>query len=338
MMFTPVDSLNSEKKSEPVLESEPIVVVCSADDKYAMQLAVTGCSVLMNLKSDRKMLLYVIDGGIKNRNKQKVLKSLASEKCEVKFLPKPDSLLGDDIEEINKRLGPEGNTIAKYVSIATFFRLLIPELLPNQFDKAIYLDCDLVVNRDLEQLWQIDIGENYVLAAQDIWIPYVSKPNGLLNYQELGISPDSKYFNAGVLVINLKKWRSEKISAKAIEYLKQNREYVRWHDQDVLNALLAGQWGELDPRWNCSPSSIYSYSSWQESPFSEDVYNSLIGDPYIIHFMSAQKPWTSRHTPFKDYFFKYVDMTAWSGWRFTFRRRLWFWLVAKLREAMHKLF
>ena len=330
------NNLSYERTEKPFLEieSQPIIVVCAADNNYAMQVAVTLRSALANLKGDRKISLLIIDGGIKNHNKQKILRSLSTEKCEVRFLPMPDSLLGDNIEEINKRLGPNGKTIAKYVSIAAFFRMLIPELLPEEIEKAIYLDCDLVVREDLEKLWEIDLGDNYLLAAQDTWIPYVSSPNGLLNYKKLGISSDSKYFNSGVLVINLKKWRTDNISTKAIDYLKQKTEYVRWHDQDVLNALLAGKWGELDPRWNCSPVSVYSYTSWQDSPFSEEVYNNLIRDPYIIHYVSSAKPWTSRHTLLKEHFFEYVDMTAWSGWRFTFRRRFWLWLVAKLQEVI----
>lgn len=318
----------------PTLKNKQIIVVCAADNNYAMQVAVTGKSALANLQGDRKILLFIIDGGITNHNKQKILKSLDSEKCQVKFLPQPDSLLGNNIEEINKRLGPDGKTIAKYVSIAAFFRLLIPEILSNELEKAIYLDCDLVVRGNLEQLWQTDLGDNYVLAAQDSWIPYVSNPNGLLNYKELKISSDSKYFNTGVLVINLKKWRTDNISARAINYLKEKTEYVRWHDQDILNALFAGQWGELDPRWNCSPSSVYGFSSWKESPFTEEVYNNLIRDPCIVHYVSNKKPWTSRHTLLKEYFFEYVDMTAWSGWRLTIWRRFWLRLIYEFRKAI----
>jgi lipopolysaccharide biosynthesis glycosyltransferase len=332
-MFIPVNNLNIERNPMSMVKNKPIVVVCASDDNYAMQLAVTVRSALVNLRGDNTILLFIIDGGIKNHNKQKILKSLDSEKCEVQFIPQPDSLPKNDIAEVNNHLSPDGKT-KNFLPIATFFRLLIPEILPDELEKVIYLDCDLVVRGNLEQLWQIDLGDNYVLAAQDTWILYVSSPNGLLNYQELKISPDSKYFNAGVLVINLKKWRTDDICAKAINYLKQKTEYIRYHDQDILNSLLSGKWGELDPRWNCSPSSVYGFSSWKESPFSEEVYNDLIRDPYIIHYLSKKKPWTSRHTLLKEYFFEYVDMTAWSGWRLTMWRRFWMRLVSEFRKAI----
>lgn len=327
-----IESLKRESTTKHIFENEPIVVVCAADDNYAMQLAVTGRSALVNLKGDRKILLFIIDGGIKNHNKQKILKSLNSQKCEVKFVSIPEFLLRN-IEEVH--MDSEGLiTKAEYVSIASFYRLLIPELLSDKFEKAIYLDCDLVVRGNLEQLWQTDLGDNYLLAAQDTWIPYISSSTGLLNYQKLGISPDLKYFNAGVLVINLKKWRTDSISAKSLKYFKQNLEYVGWYDQGILNALFAGQWGELDPRWNYSPSSVYGYSSWKDSPFSEEVYNNLIHDPYIIHYVSNKKPWTSRHTLLKEYFFEYVDMTAWYGWRLTIWRRFWLRLIHESRKAI----
>ncbi|WP_319421892.1 glycosyltransferase family 8 protein [Pleurocapsa sp. FMAR1] len=327
-----IRNLSSGKKLEPFIKSEndPIIVVCAADNNYAMPLAVTMRSATENLKGNFKISFFVIDGGITNPNKQKLLKSLNLEKCEVEFVSISNSLLRD-IEEAHKSTQLDEKKIkASYVSIASFYRLIIPELLSSKFEKAIYLDCDLVVKGNLGELWQTNIGNNYLLAAQDTWIPYVSSSTGKLNYQELGIESNAKYFNAGVLVINLKKWREDRLSDKAIKYFAQNIKHLGWYDQDVLNALFIGKWQELDPRWNMSPISVYGYLSWQESPFSEEIYNSLIRDPYIIHYVSAAKPWTSRHTLLKQYFFEYVDMTAWSGWRFTFRRRFWFWLIAKL--------
>ncbi len=339
-----VESLDRQDEVRAVLERQQIVVVCSADDNYAMPLAVTLRSAIDNLKDNCKILLYVIDGGIQAINKQKILKSLDLEKCEVEFLQIPKSVAIEEIEAINKTLGPDGQTISKYLSIATFFRILIPDLLPINIDKAIYLDCDLVINGDLSELWQHELGDNYILAAQDTWIRNVSAPNGLLNYQELGIAADAKYFNAGVLVINIKQWRADEFCTKAMNYLRENKQYVRWHDQDVLNPLLAGKWQQLDPKWNFNSTSFYDYDSssyldWQdeESLFPKDIYNNLITNPAIVHYASAKKPWTSRHCPRKEDFFKYVDLTEWSGWRLTPWQRLQRRLASEFQTAIAKL-
>ncbi|MCM0592691.2 MAG: glycosyltransferase family 8 protein [Gloeotrichia echinulata IR180] len=295
-----------------ISEIQPIVVVCAADNNYAMPLAVTVRSALANLKSNRKMSLFILDGGISKFNQRKIIKSLPSEQVDISWI-KIDNRVLDNL------------VLTRHLTVTCYYRLLITKFLSQELDKVIYLDSDMVVTGNLENLWNIDLGNNYVLAVQDDVELYISMSSGLRNYHELGIDPDSKYFNSGLLVINLEKWRSENIGEKVIEYVKHNREYVQ-NDQDGLNAVLAGKWGELHPRWNQMPR-IYHYSSWKDSPFAEDIYNELLHQPNIIHFTNSPKPWCSglrvecQH-PQKDLFFHYLDMTDWSGWRDTFWRRL----------------
>ena len=328
-----------------VKNNSSINVVLAADNSYAMPLAVTARSIIENLKDNRKIKLFIIDGGIKKHNKDKISRSLENGKCVIEWLPRPDRLLGN-FEVLNQftieNIPGVGTVTAKpYLSnIAAYYRLLIPELLPDYCQKAIYLDCDLIVNRDLGELWDIEMGNNYLLAVQEFLTPYVSSPAGLMNYQELGISSDAKYFNSGVLVINLEKWRANNAVAKAVDYLQKNGKYVRWADTDVLNALVADQWGQLDPRWN-QTASVHLFSSsrkdWQDCPLSEalsyEVYEQVLHDPYIIHFSSTGKPWNiSQDEPFKKLFFQYLDLTAWSGWRFTVWRRVLRKLIREIKQ------
>lgn len=300
-------------------KNDPIIIVCSADEKYAMPLAVMARSAIENLNKCRDILLYVIDGGISTENREKIIKSLPCQKCKVVFLNAP-TILMRDLELAHQYCVEESIESNKHVSLAAYNRLLIAELLPEVCEKAIYLDCDLIIKGDLEQIWQIDLKENYALAVPDIWINSLSAPDGLLNYEELGLDANAKYFNSGVMIINIKKWREDNIFSRSVDYFTKNKHYVRYHDQDILNALLAEKWSEIDPRWNVTPI-IHDYAGWKESPFSEEIYNNLIQDPWIIHFASEFKPWNSRKTLLKENFFHYVDMTAWSGWRFTLRRQ-----------------
>jgi lipopolysaccharide biosynthesis glycosyltransferase len=311
-------------------ESEPIVLVCAADDRYAMPLAVMARSALENIRSDRKVNLFIVDAGIKEVNKRKVLKSLDSGRCEVVFLPKPELLI-KDIEAAHNYCVMEEIQAKTHLSMAAYYRLLIAELLPEYIERAIYLDCDLVVKGNLEDLWNIDFEDNYILGVPDMWIHSVSARNGLLNYRELGIEPNTKYFNSGVMVINVRKWRTEEVFDRMVNYFKENKRYIRFHDQDILNAVFAGNWGELDPRWNVTPG-IYEYSSWKESPYSEDLYTQLFHNPYIIHFAAAEKPWNSHDALLKEHFFHYVDTTAWAGWRFTPWRQLQMKLAYKFKK------
>lgn len=321
------------------LDKNSIVVVCAADDGYAMPLAVTVRSALENLGENRKMILYVIDGGIKEGNKRKLIKSLSSEKCEVRWIPRPDNLLGkfEVLNYFTIDVPGVGKVTPKpyLMNIACYYRLLIPQILPNEYTKAIYLDCDLLVVGDLGKLWDTDIGENYLLAVQEFLTPYVSSPAGLINYRQLGLSPNTKYFNSGVLVFDLEKCRHHEITAKTIKYLQENGEYVRWADTDVLNAVLTFNWGELDPRWNQTPG-IYNFPSWQDwkdSPLSEEVFHKVYNDPYIIHFSTGIKPWNNKdEQPSKDLWLKYLDMTAWSGWRLNIWRRGWRRLLRETKK------
>lgn len=288
----------------------PIVVVCAADNNYAMPLSVTICSVLENLNPQCKLLVFIIDGGIKEHNKRRVQKSISSKPCELRWITIPDSLL----KQIKVITAADTGTWtgAEYISIASYYRLLISDLLPQTIDKAIYLDSDLVVKGDLELLWNIDVEENYLLAVQDDdrFCPYVSSPRGLSNWKELGFSANSPYFNAGVIVFNLAKWRSETMCAKALDYLANNRQYIRWHDQDVLNATVRGQWKTLDSKWN---------RMVPQSMTQEDVEAAS-----IIHFTSPAKPWTTLepYVP-RNLYYQYLDKTDWSGYRLTLWRRLW---------------
>lgn len=291
-------------------DRENLVVVLGADDRYAMQLSVTIASILTYLKPNRSIQLFIIDNGLKESNKNKIEQILRRKKCSLTWLKAPETI--NNLPVLQR---------TPNITLAAYGRLFISELLPQTYQKAIYLDSDLVVERDLGELWEIEVGDNYLLAVQDLEIPFISSPYGISRYQELGLAPNLKYFNSGVLVINLAKWRADNIGAKAIAYQLQNKEYLHHHDQEGLNAVVAGQWGELDPRWN-QQTSIYKYPSWQNSPFSEFVYQQLVFCPYIVHFTGTTKPWNSNLHPLNHLFFQYLDLTPWSGWRFTSLDRL----------------
>lgn len=298
-----------------------IILVCASDNNYAMPLAVTVRSTLANLKSGCNIVLYILDGGISPSNKAKITKSLNPAQIKIHWVTQDNSRF-------------ENLKLPQRVTVATYYRLLITEFLPQEFTKAIYLDSDMVVTGDLEELWNIDIENYHALAVQDDVVLNISMSLGLRNYQEVGIDPNGKYFNAGLLVINLEKWRSEKIGERVFEYMKENNDYAR-DDQDGLNAVLAGKWKELHPKWNQMPS-VHKSSFRENSPFSEAVYNELLNEPCIIHFTLTPKPWRGHLRggecmhPKKDLFFYYLDMTAWAGWRDTMLRRA----IRKLKKTL----
>jgi len=252
-----------------------IIISCGCDNEYAMPMAVMLKSAEVNCSN--KLHIYILDGGISQENKEKILSSLSKSK--VTWLTPP-------IKKIRSLHVPK----EEHFSIGVYLRLLIPEVLPSEIKKIIYLDSDLIIKEDLTKLWNIPIENKPLLAVQDACVPYLPQV-WIKNPRKSRLDPNTKCFSSGVLVINLDIWRKEKIAEKAIEYIKKYEPFLV--DQEALNAILANRWGELDPRWN-PVKTIYVYKSWKESAFNEETYNNMKNNPYIIHFCDNFKPYFSK--------------------------------------------
>lgn len=293
------DSTNQDTPTT-TLSNDPIILVCAADNNYVMPLAVTLRSTIENLSSERQIKIYVIDGGIKQENKERLLKSVKSKKLISFLFVYPSEDLLADVE------------VSSYYTKAIFYRLLIPDLIPEH-SKAIYLDSDVVVNADLGELWDIGLDDYYLLAARDQYFPTILSASCLELFQSQNLRIN-KFFNSGVLVIDLEKWRIDKTSNKIINFISK----YKLLDQEGLNILLKDKWKEISPLWNQSHG-IYECKAWDLSPFSQEEYNALLNNPFIIHYTSSNKPWNSIDChPFQSLFYHYLDLTAWAGWRFDY--------------------
>jgi lipopolysaccharide biosynthesis glycosyltransferase len=317
------------------------VIVLAADDGFAMPLAVTVRSALDHLAPERKLCVYVLDGGIGDTTKQRIERSWPAGRFEVSWVGVDATVL-------------ERVPVSGHANRVNYFRILMPWLMPQCIERAIYLDADLIIQRDLSELWDCDLAGQVCLAVQDCAAPYldasVKLPNFSLcgrhlgsitpvpNYRELGLDSRGAYLNSGVLVVDLAAWRAADLPDQMLACLETNREHVRWWDQYALNVVLAGRWGELDLRWN-QGSHIFAYPTCLQSPFERAAYEHLRDDPYIIHFTTRYKPWlASCLHPLRGEFFKYLDRTDWVGWRpwKTDRLRVYFEL-AKAQQRRLRL-
>lgn len=284
---------------------ESIKIVCASDKNFVMPLTVMLKSLEVNLKRYSKIIVYVLEKGISNSNKNKILKSLNADKIKIKWISVDESKL-------------QNMKVDGHITLATYYRILIPELLPKKINKVIYLDCDLLVNEDISNLWDKKLGDYYILSVPETcrYGLYVSSINGLKLYKKFGIPSKTANFNAGVLLINLKKWRKDKINLRILDYLKNNKEFVKLHDQEGLNLICTGKIGKLNYKWN-QLTSIFSYKSWKESPIKDkQKFRELIINPYIVHYNNTPKPWNKGCShPYNYLFYKYLDMTEWRGWR-----------------------
>jgi lipopolysaccharide biosynthesis glycosyltransferase len=295
-----------------------IVAVSASDDGYAMPLAVTIRSALNHLGAGRRMQLFILDGGLTQQSKAHLLNSWTDPRLTVEWI-RPNMDLVRDLH------------VSYQVTTVTYLRLLMAELLPASVTRAIYLDADMLIRRDLGKLWDEAQGEHTVLAVPDIAAPYidaaVSMPNfeecrqhlcaftPIANYRELGLAPNAQYFNGGLLVADVAQWRHENFAKRMLDCLRENREHILWWDQYALNVVLSGKWRPLDLRWN-QGTHVYAFPSWRNSPVERETFTELRKSPWIVHFCSPSKPWHyfCRH-PFRREFFRCLDQTEWKGWR-----------------------
>lgn len=317
---------------KPVTDS--INVALGADDNYALPLAVTICSILKNVKSNTFLHIFILDGGITDKSKKRIERVFAKngniEKHTFEWVT-------PSLESIKDLPTFKGRPLAVYLP------LLIPDLLPETCNKVIFLDCDLILDTDIQKLWASETEHQAIWAVRDVLIQKLSDPKGVSVYRELGGREDSPYFNSGVLLINLELWRKEDVSKKAIHYLRENRETMYHCDQEALNAVFIDRWGELDPRWN-QQGCIFWPEVLPESDFTKTImksYNELINNPFIVHYLSPSKPWHYKCMhPEAHKFLYYLKESGWftkTGWalwwnRFYFNR--FKWLLGELRETL----
>jgi len=306
--------------------TDRLLVGCTANATFVVPLAAMVESLMANLADDRAVDLVVVDAGIGEDDRRRLLSSWDGERLSVRWVRVEEGLLVD--------LPLWGR-----MCVETYHRLLMTELFPPAAAKAIWLDCDLIVLGDVAELWDLEMGDLGLLAAQDLVVPYVSSPCGIDRYSELGLAEKDRYFNAGIMVVNLEWWRRHDVTGRALAYMRQHRDRAFFWDQEGLNVALAGHWDELDPRWN-QIASVAGRSFHRAEHLAPDMLRGVVEDPLIVHFAGALKPWLrTGSTPAGELFFSYLDRTAWAGWRprvtpASFLRGLY---ESRLRPVLYRL-
>jgi len=283
-----------------LVRSEPITVVLAADTGFCKQLAVTITSIAATASERRHRIVVLHDGyepGLIAR-----VEAAASNQIEICWLDARST----DYDDVH---------LPDWLGAPALFRLRIGELLPPDVARTIYLDTDIVVRQPLDDLWASDLGAGVVGAVRDALLPWAASPFGL-PWSRLGVPPQSSYFNSGVLLIDMVRWRSEEIGRRSLALLKEHRFYTG--DQCALNAVLTGNWVRIAPRWNLQTGHLTGEGclAWVTEP-AEDLREAL-EDPAIVHFNHSlwNRPWEvgSAH-PRRDEWFARLDQTPWGGWR-----------------------
>ena len=256
-----------------------IPIFFTVDDKYVPFLAVALQSLIENSSEKNYYLIKILYTSITEENQEKI-KKYEKENVNIEFVD-----LNYYINKINNKLYTRD-----YYSVTTYFRLFIPNLYP-QYNKALYLDCDIVLLADVAELYNIDMGDNLVAAAPDdviqkieVFQEYVEKVVGVADYRN--------YFNAGVLLMNLDELRKFDFQEKFL-YSLEKIKFAVAQDQDYLNRLCKGRVKIIS-------------NVWDKMPISNDTDTN---DLKLIHYNLAFKPWHFEDILYKEYFWKYAKKT-----------------------------
>ena len=265
------------------------------NDAYTQHLCVVIASILKNSTPLDEFNFYVLNKGDLSEESKRNIQSLKALKdFEVEFI------------EVDYTLFDECHTsqYCAHISKEMYFRYIIPTLKPN-LEKSLYLDCDIIIEDSLNLLYSIDLKDNYVGAIEEFW-EYAE------NYYEKTYNT-KKNFNAGVLLINNKKWLEDKI----VERLFFNTEIlnlqgtIRWVDQDVLNYTFKGKFLSLNPRYNVQYSIFVSDNN--ATNYKDNDYFSSRYKPSIIHFNGGEiKPWEYANHPLWHRYWHYLKFTPYA--------------------------
>lgn len=274
----------------------PVVVACAANSAYSIPLAVMLRSAADHLAPRRELVAYVIDDGLGDSVRSRIVESLPPHASVHWLAPiRPDVT---------------GLPLWGRMPVSTYDKLSVAECLPADLDKVIWLDCDMLVLADLAELWKMTLGDAHLLAVRDALVPDVSSRFGISAFDELGIDSSAPYFNAGMMVIDLRKWRALDVAKRAREYLRNYHDRVFFWDQEALNAVLSRNWTQVDESWN------WSVNLDRLARNNSHSGNGEVKVPRIIHFTGNIKPWVVRESTETDAsYFETVDKTAWRGWR-----------------------
>ncbi|MBQ7467119.1 MAG: glycosyltransferase family 8 protein [Clostridia bacterium] len=260
------------------MEKQLIPIFFASNDKYVPYLDVAITSLSAHTSEDHEYKITVLKTDISEENQNK-LKMHNKENLTVEFFDVKDIL-----EPIKKTL-PD----MFYYTLAAYYRLFIEKAFP-QYDKVIYLDCDIVLLEDIAKLYNIDIGDNLVAAAYE---QNTDRDSRFTNYVEdiIGI-PHKTYFNSGVMVMNLKKFREFGVQDRFLNMLQTYNFDCLAPDQEYINVICHGQVKYLPTGWN--------KHSFPEPP--EGKLN-------LCHYALALKPWHYENVINGEYFWEYAKQS-----------------------------
>lgn len=289
---------------EPAFFDHNIAVIFATDSHYAEIVSVAIQSLVNHANESISMsnydILLIADGLTEDQLGRIASIAEGKSNISIRFLD------ADPFRELSKSYH------FHYLSVAAFYRLCLPSMLPA-YEKILYLDCDILIRADVAELYNTELGANLIAGVQDRAVEFLVNEwikNPLQKLKFNGLRRD-KYFNSGVVLMNLKQMRLENTESffKALS----TRTDLVWLDQDILNMAAKDCWISLPDRWNHTLHMYLPYEITQDG----SAWASLLNDDVaIIHYAcGSRKPWdfwpsqfeqqwweTAMHSPAREKF------------------------------------
>jgi lipopolysaccharide biosynthesis glycosyltransferase len=248
------------------------------------------CSLLENNKR-KKFFIHILTSGLSGETRQRLIRMIRLHGSECVF---------HQVDE-SKLMGIQGiQTKGKFPNYTTYYKLLLSSIIDTKTKIILYLDSDVIINGDITHIFDLDISK-YALAAVD------DVPIDNSHREHLSLPYGSRYFNAGVMLLNLEYWRKNN-GEYGLLIFAEKQKYIFFHDQDALNVVFHNQWFALHPMWN--KFHMYIERRPQFANRSDKyIFNKY---PLIIHYAAAFKPWYSLlFLPYKGIYCRFLEMSPW---------------------------
>ncbi len=255
----------------------PIFYACDSD--FIKYTIVSISSMIKNASKEYKYHIYILHSGISKDLMQSVT-TLKNDNFDISF---------EDVTEYLQSISDK-LPIRDYYSKSTYYRLFIAEMFP-EFEKAIYIDSDTIVQGDISRLYHTDIKDAYLGACHEQAMIQVDE-YGTYAEKVVGVSRYN-FFNAGILLLNCNQFRMKFVLDRFIEYL-HTYDFVVTQDEDYLNLICKDHVYWLDQRWNTE---IYCEIDYP------------IEEAEILHYIMTSKPWHYRDCKHSDIFWEYAKET-----------------------------
>ncbi|MCR5421152.1 MAG: glycosyltransferase family 8 protein [Lachnospiraceae bacterium] len=283
-------------------------ILYQSDNNYAPYMGVSVCSLFENNKEADTIEVYVIDDGIDTANKEKLIALSDHYKRSIRFLTGERILEDEDIVKAFEYTEFRKNT-------HSYFKLFADRLIPELDERIIYIDCDTVVEGNITGLLDIDMKGKPIGMVQDSLVTSAKTA--------VGINDNERYYNSGVILIDLKEWKEHKCSKRIYEHIRDIRTYGTV-DQDVLNVELHNEIVTLPVGYNLQPIHLdYHYGQYskvykhKEPYYSGKEIEEAVKAPGILHFLRyvGESPWHADNVhPCTPYFDKYMAISPWKDY------------------------